>query len=157
LDADSFVSRINENPEDGTLRLVYADWLDEGGHHEEAKAWRDTAGLVPLLVGKGGVLFWCGVRTREDEWHWFPHDFYTSHPELFDKKSKRFHREVGNATLPAVFDGDELNRSVLLGEFETALSALSALVEEYIKYERGPDVEGVRGGLPDARPVAPRH
>ena len=33
---DAFLKSLAENEDDITIRLVYADWLDEQGEHEEA-------------------------------------------------------------------------------------------------------------------------
>jgi uncharacterized protein (TIGR02996 family) len=37
---DAFLQALTENEDDTTTRLVYADWLDERGQHEEADRQR---------------------------------------------------------------------------------------------------------------------
>lgn len=39
-DRDAFLEALTQNEDDAVLRLVYADWLDEQGEHEEADRQR---------------------------------------------------------------------------------------------------------------------
>ena len=39
-DRDRFIAALSANEDDTTTRLVYADWLDEQGEHEEADRQR---------------------------------------------------------------------------------------------------------------------
>jgi uncharacterized protein (TIGR02996 family) len=47
---DELLASVNADPGDATVRLVYADWLEERGRDEEAKWYRAAAGkTVPNL------------------------------------------------------------------------------------------------------------
>ncbi len=48
---DAFLKALDENEDDITTRLVYADWLDEGGEHEEADRQRKWPAAKEWLVG----------------------------------------------------------------------------------------------------------
>ncbi len=39
-DRDRFLKALKENEDDTTTRLIFADWLDENGEHEEADRQR---------------------------------------------------------------------------------------------------------------------
>jgi uncharacterized protein (TIGR02996 family) len=43
----TFVSQICENPDDDTVRLVYADWLDENGDPDRAAFIRVQVQIAP--------------------------------------------------------------------------------------------------------------
>lgn len=43
---EAFERKLADDPLDVATRLVFADWLEENGSPREAKAHRDTAGLV---------------------------------------------------------------------------------------------------------------
>lgn len=45
------IADIIENPDDDRLRLIYADWLEDGGHHERAEFIR-----LDLAKERGGPL-----------------------------------------------------------------------------------------------------
>jgi uncharacterized protein (TIGR02996 family) len=47
---DRFLKRLATNPDDTTTRLVYADWLDEHGEHEEADRQRKWPAAREWLV-----------------------------------------------------------------------------------------------------------
>jgi uncharacterized protein (TIGR02996 family) len=47
---DAFLKALAENEEDTTTRLVFADWLDEHGEHEEADRQRKWPGAKEWLV-----------------------------------------------------------------------------------------------------------
>lgn len=42
-DREAFLKAIEENPGDRLGRLIYADWLDDNGGHEEARSVRKEA------------------------------------------------------------------------------------------------------------------
>jgi uncharacterized protein (TIGR02996 family) len=47
---DAFLKALTENEDDTTTRLVYADWLDEQGEHEEADRQRKWPAAKEWLV-----------------------------------------------------------------------------------------------------------
>ena len=47
---DAFLKLLAENEDDTTARLVYADWLDEQGEHEEADRQRKWPAAKEWLV-----------------------------------------------------------------------------------------------------------
>ena len=47
---DAFLRALTENEDDTTTRLVYADWLDENGQHEEADRQRKWPAAKAWLV-----------------------------------------------------------------------------------------------------------
>jgi uncharacterized protein (TIGR02996 family) len=47
---DAFLKALAENEDDTTTRLVYADWLDENGEHEEADRQRKWPAAKEWLV-----------------------------------------------------------------------------------------------------------
>ncbi len=49
-DEDAFVRQICENPLDDTVRLVYADWLQENGHADRCELIRRQYGSAELDV-----------------------------------------------------------------------------------------------------------
>jgi uncharacterized protein (TIGR02996 family) len=48
---DAFVHEIIESPDDDTLRLVYADWLEEHGEPPPAELIRTQCALARLPNG----------------------------------------------------------------------------------------------------------
>jgi uncharacterized protein (TIGR02996 family) len=48
---DAFLKALAENEDDTTTRLVYADWLDDHGEHEEADRQRKWTPAKAWLVG----------------------------------------------------------------------------------------------------------
>ena len=57
-DEDAFRKRIQADPEDDTLRGVFADWLDERDRHEEATAqrdWRKSVAWLRTFVAQDGI------------------------------------------------------------------------------------------------------
>lgn len=59
MDRLRFEEAIAENPYDRATRLVYADWLEEHGHDDEAlvqrewtKEWQDAKGYLENLASK---------------------------------------------------------------------------------------------------------
>ena len=47
---EAFLKALAENEDDTTTRLVYADWLDEQGEHEEADRQRKWPAAKEWLV-----------------------------------------------------------------------------------------------------------
>lgn len=47
---DAFLTALAENEDDTTTRLIYADWLDEHGEHEEADRQRKWPASKEWLV-----------------------------------------------------------------------------------------------------------
>src|SRR5262245_33286356 len=85
-DRDTFLRAIRANPDDDTLRLVFADWLDEHNDPARAEFIRVQVELEPIrdqidtprvrqLLGREAVLFsehgprWVGRRTDLDVAH----------------------------------------------------------------------------------------
>jgi uncharacterized protein (TIGR02996 family) len=56
-DEVGLLDAIRESPENDSLRLVYADWLEEHGHGERAELIRVQLELAPLLEGAWEVEF----------------------------------------------------------------------------------------------------
>jgi uncharacterized protein (TIGR02996 family) len=74
---DNFLKALEENEGDINLRLVYADWLDDQGEHEEADRQRKWAAARDWLVKLG---------QKVSDWYGDPY------PALLD-----FGRRVSNA------------------------------------------------------------
>src|SRR5262245_35833946 len=55
--ADAFLADILDHPEDDTLRLIYADWLDEHDQSERAEFIR----VQCELMREGLHGFWCNL------------------------------------------------------------------------------------------------
>jgi uncharacterized protein (TIGR02996 family) len=65
-DRDKFLAALAKNEDDVTTRLVYADWLNEHGEHEEADRQRKWPAAKEWLV-----KFWewaTAYRRRETEY-----------------------------------------------------------------------------------------
>lgn len=58
---DAFRRALKENEDDTTTRLVYADWLDEQGEHEEADRQRKWP------AAKAWILRLCQGESARDE------------------------------------------------------------------------------------------
>lgn len=50
IERDAFLAALSANEDDTTTRLVYADWLDEQGEHEEADRQRKWPAAKEWLV-----------------------------------------------------------------------------------------------------------
>jgi uncharacterized protein (TIGR02996 family) len=64
----AFLKALKKNEDDSTARLVYADWLDEHGEHEEADRMRKWD------AAKKWIVKFCKKHNPpdeddEDEWH----------------------------------------------------------------------------------------
>ena len=61
---DAFLKALAENEDDTTTRLVYADWLDDRGEHEEADRMRKWD------AAKAWLVKFCRVNNKypDDEW-----------------------------------------------------------------------------------------
>ncbi|HYT91148.1 MAG TPA: TIGR02996 domain-containing protein, partial [Gemmataceae bacterium] len=46
-----FLQAIREDPEDDSVRLIYADWLEEQGHAARAELIRVQCTLAGMLAG----------------------------------------------------------------------------------------------------------
>jgi uncharacterized protein (TIGR02996 family) len=71
-DEDGFRAFIEANPNDGTARAAYADWLDEHDRPIEAAEQRDAAGISEVqykLRRKSDGLF---IEGRERDFGWSP-------------------------------------------------------------------------------------
>jgi uncharacterized protein (TIGR02996 family) len=62
IERDAFLQALAENEDDITTRLVYADWLDERGEHEEADRQRKWPAAKEWLV-----QFCQSLNPRPDE------------------------------------------------------------------------------------------
>jgi uncharacterized protein (TIGR02996 family) len=49
-DRDAFIAALEKNEDDTSLRMVFADWLDERGEHEEADRHRKWPAAKEWLV-----------------------------------------------------------------------------------------------------------
>jgi len=58
-DRESFLNALAENEDDTITRLVYADWLDDRGEHEEADRQRKWP------AAKGWLLWFCRQHNPE--------------------------------------------------------------------------------------------
>lgn len=47
---EDFLAQLQENEDDISLRLIYADWLDENGEHEEAQRQRKWPAAKAWIV-----------------------------------------------------------------------------------------------------------
>lgn len=63
----SFAKSINADPLDDFPKLMYADWLEEGGQSDLAQAWR-----VLVERGKVPILDYYTDFTRFRDWRFFP-------------------------------------------------------------------------------------
>jgi uncharacterized protein (TIGR02996 family) len=61
---DAFLQALAENEDDATTRLVYADWLDDQGQHEEADRQRKWPAAKEWLVR------FCGDHNPHPDWEW---------------------------------------------------------------------------------------
>ncbi|VTU00733.1 unnamed protein product [Gemmataceae bacterium] len=68
IERDAFLAALAENEDDTTTRLVYADWLDEQGEHDEADRQRKWPAAKEWLVG------FCAANNHgpdeEDPYEW---------------------------------------------------------------------------------------
>ncbi len=74
---EAFLEAIRANPDDDTVRLVYADWLRENGHVERADfievqcalaKWRaNKSGGVDGSLSSAGITLHAALRKRETE------------------------------------------------------------------------------------------
>lgn len=69
-----FIDLINASPEDDFPKLMYADWLEEGGECELAEGWR-------VLVQEGER-----PEFYQDDWNWWQpsenEDVFPKHSQL---------------------------------------------------------------------------
>jgi uncharacterized protein (TIGR02996 family) len=63
-DEDDFLRKLSETPADDTVRLVYADWLDERGD-EESKAKARFLRVTVQLMGPIQRVGWRSTREKE--------------------------------------------------------------------------------------------
>lgn len=63
-DGEAMLAAIRENPADDTLRLVFADWLDENGDHYWAEYIRRTVNPTKTNAN------WRRAATGIMSWHW---------------------------------------------------------------------------------------
>lgn len=75
---DAFLQALAENEDDTLTRLVYADWLDEQGEHEEADRQRKWP------AAKAWLVEFCRVNnpTPEDE---DPYEWPMPYEELLER------------------------------------------------------------------------
>jgi len=78
IERELFLKRLAEHEDDETIRMVYADWLDDQGEHEEADRQRKWPAAKEWLVqfsekkSSGGKVFYdqlieFGRRAAEEE------------------------------------------------------------------------------------------
>jgi uncharacterized protein (TIGR02996 family) len=111
---DAFLQALTDNEDDITTRLVYADWLEEQGEHEEADRQRKWPAAKEWLV-----RFCRDHNPPPDEED--PYERVTSYPELI---------ELGRE---AVEDADERGFGFHCGTNETMCNALRANSQEFWK------------------------
>jgi uncharacterized protein (TIGR02996 family) len=63
-DEDDFLRKLSENPSDDTIRMVYADWLDELGD-EESKKKAQFLRVTVRLMGPIQRVGWRSARRKE--------------------------------------------------------------------------------------------
>jgi uncharacterized protein (TIGR02996 family) len=63
-DEDAFLQKLLENPADDTLRMVYADWLDERGG-DESRAKAQFLRVTVRLMGPIRRIGWRSARHKE--------------------------------------------------------------------------------------------
>ena len=78
MSVESFLQAIRAEPEDDTLRLVFADWLDDHGQPERAEFIRLQIESARLDDWGEGMVPFAGrpvLTAREEELRavWIPH------------------------------------------------------------------------------------
>src|SRR5688572_26224460 len=94
---NTFNVAIMAAPRDDTVRLVYADWLDERGKSGDA----ERAAFIRHSVSRPDVTFWLSNLLSNLE----PHDHLKRAHELW-----RTHGNAWRATLYQRLDGSPLRR-----------------------------------------------
>lgn len=82
---EAFLRALQENPEDRDLREVYADWLEEQGFDDEARAQRAEVylrGYAARITAKETY----GKYYKDDEREWEPHELVS--PISYEKLLK---------------------------------------------------------------------
>jgi uncharacterized protein (TIGR02996 family) len=123
---NAFLEALAENEDDTTTRLVYADWLDERGEHEEADRQRKWPAAKAWLV-----LFWrsCNPDGEADFDGEVP-DPDDDNPYAYLGISYETLLELGRR---AVENADQLGIGFYCGANETMMEALRAHSREFWK------------------------
>ena len=85
---EAFLKALEANEDDTTTRLVYADWLDEQGEHEEADRQRKWPAAKEWLVRL------CQENNPANEHD--PDEWYISHEKLLELGLEAVSREDGD-------------------------------------------------------------
>jgi uncharacterized protein (TIGR02996 family) len=128
-----FLRATAKNPDDDTPRLVFADWLDEHGHHPRAEFIRLQVELVRLDPGADGYpektakMRRCGVFTRKGKHRFFDY--------LPTKKCKiAFHRGFIETINTA--DADKIDTSGFDLVPLLALRTRDKLIEQFKQFTK---------------------
>ena len=84
---DAFLKVLADNEDDTTTRLVYADWLDEYGEHEEADRQRKWPAAKQWLVR------FCQFNNPADDLD--PDEWFISYETLLELGREAVEREGG--------------------------------------------------------------
>lgn len=103
----AFIHQINENPTDETTRKVFADWLEERGHDEEAAIQRKvTAEVYNRMMSEmtafarsisGRYLFGASDYEEDNSSDW-RRDEYGHHEITVDKLLRHAHAYLKSTT-----------------------------------------------------------
>ncbi len=121
---DAFLLALAENEDDTTTRLVYADWLDEHGEHEEADRQRQWPAAKEWLVR------FCGSFNR------YPIDDPNNDDPAEDNPYSFFgitYEKLLKLGRKAVEEADQQGIAFYCGANETMMDALRANSREFWK------------------------
>jgi uncharacterized protein (TIGR02996 family) len=120
---DAFLEALTENEDDTTTRLVYADWLDERGEHEEADRQRKWPAAKSWLV-----QFCRSLDPHPDE-----HDLDNEAPNDDDPYSffGISYEKLLNLGRKAIEEADQWGIAFYCGANETMMEALRANRREF--------------------------
>ncbi|MEZ6122939.1 MAG: TIGR02996 domain-containing protein [Planctomycetaceae bacterium] len=112
---ESFLAALQENEDDLTTRLVYADWLDENGEHEEAERQRQWT------PAKEWLMEFCRQNnpSPDDE---DPYEYPISYDELIEQGRQ------------AVAEGRNGELWISCGNNESMCDALRSHSDEFWKH-----------------------
>ena len=74
----AFLRALKKNEDDTTTRLVYADWLDERGHHEEAERMRKWD------AAKAWLVHFCDEHNPKPDGEEEPYEWVIDYETLLD-------------------------------------------------------------------------
>ncbi len=110
--------------DDHTTMLVYADWLEDEGHSEEAEAWRwiGCQGLTPFKDGSAGL--------RDVE---FSHDWWNDNNR---SEASQIPKQLFNLLVGGYKSNDNSSVFSNFHEYPTRQEAYEGLVDAYVRARR---------------------